>query len=298
MKEIFAAIILALSPLASQALDFTLQPGQDVVGEQVTVVARHEDTFSDIARLYDTGYREMTAANPRVDAWLPGSGTEVVVPSRFILPAGPREGIIINLAELRLYYFPPGGKRVETYPLGIGREGWKTPVSSGRVVRKQEHPTWTPPESIRQEARARGRELPEQIGPSRHNPLGDYAIYLSIPGYLLHGTSRPYGVGMRVSHGCIRLYPEDIARLFPQVSVGTKVRIINQPYKVGWGGDQLYVEVHPPLAEQFLAEGFNLTALRQALDGALARHPATVDWERVKEVALEHRGIPVPVLQP
>ncbi len=296
MKGIFPAIVLALLPATGQALGFALQPGQDVVGEQVAVEAKYEDTFSDIARLYDVGYREMTAANPRVDAWLPGSGTEVIVPSRFVLPAGPREGIIINLAELRLYYFPPGGQRVETYPLGIGREGWKTPVSSGRVVRKQEHPTWTPPESIRQEAKARGRVLPEKIGPGRRNPLGDYAIYLSIPGYLLHGTSRPYGVGMRVSHGCIRLYPEDIATLFQQIPVGTKVRIINQPYKAGWSGGQLYVEVHPPLAEQFLAEGFNLTALRQAVDGALAGHPATVDWERVKEVALEHLGIPVAVM--
>jgi L,D-transpeptidase ErfK/SrfK len=137
--------------------------------------------------------------------------------------------------------------------------------------------------------------LPEKIGPGRNNPLGDYALYLSIPGYLLHGTSRPYGVGMRVSHGCIRLYPEDIIKLFQQIPVGTKVRIINQPYKVGWRGEQLYVEVHPPLEEQFLQEGFNLTALRQALESALAKRTATVEWDRVKEVALEHKGIPVPV---
>jgi L,D-transpeptidase ErfK/SrfK len=295
MKGIFPAILLALSPVTGQALSFSLEPGQDVVGELVTVEARHEDTFSDIARLHDVGYREMTAANPRTDAWIPGEGTEVVVPSSFVLPNLPREGIIINLAELRLYYFPPGGDRVETYPLGIGREGWKTPVSSGHVTRKKRHPSWTPPESIRKEAAARGRTLPPQIGPGPNNPLGDYALYLSIPGYLLHGTSRPYGVGMRVSHGCIRLYPEDIANLFPQVPVGTKVRIINQPYKAGWRDGQLYVEVHPPLAEQFFAEGFNLTTLRQAVDAALDRRDANVDWERIKEVALEHRGVPVPV---
>ncbi len=295
MKDILTALLLTIAPATSHALSFALQPGQDVVGGLVTVEARFEDTFSDIARLHDVGYREMTAANPRVDAWLPGDGTEVIVPSSFILPAHPREGIIINLAELRLYYFPPGGDRVETYPLGIGREGWHTPVSSGFVTGKKERPSWTPPASIRKEAASRGKQLPPQIGPGRNNPLGNYALYLSIPGYLLHGTNRPYGVGMRVSHGCIRLYPEDIAKLFPQVPVGTKVRIINQPYKAGWRGEKLYVEVHPPLAEQFFAEGFNLTTLRLTVDAALAGRSAAVDWERVKEVALEHKGVPVPV---
>ncbi len=296
MKSIFLAALLALTPVAGQARSFPLQPGEDVVGDLVTLEAQFEDTFSDIARLHDIGYREMTAANPRVDAWLPGAGTEIMVPSSFILPSGPREGIVINLAELRLYYFPPEGDRVETYPLGIGREGWNTPVSSGSIVRKKAHPTWTPPASIRREAEARGQTLPQQIGPGPNNPLGDYALYLSLSGYMLHGTSRPYGVGMRVSHGCIRLYPEDISQLFSQVPVGTKIRIINQPYKAGWRSGQLYVEVHPPLSEQFLAEGFNLNMLKQVVDSALQGRADTLDWEQVKEVALEHRGIPVPLL--
>lgn len=290
-------ILTGLTPSAF-ALGFPITPGQDVVGRLSAIETRYEDTFSDIARMFDVGYREMIAANPTVDAWLPGNGKEVIIPSRFILPPGPREGIVINLAELRLYYYPKGENRVITYPLGIGREGWSTPVGEAKIIRKKEFPTWTPPESIRQEALEEGEILPAKVGPGPENPLGDYAMYLTMPGYLMHGTNKPYGVGMRVSHGCIRLYPEDIANLFPQVPVGTKVRIINQPFKAGWLGGKLYVEVHPPLVEQKQQGSFNFTPLSQAIVQALGPRNVRIDWEKAKKIALEHSGIPEVLYDP
>ncbi len=266
------------------------------MGKLIAVETHYKDTFSDIGRIYDVGYREMMAANPTVDPWLPRDGTEIVVPTSFVLPEGPREGVVINLAELRLYYFPKGEDRVITYPLGIGREGWNTPTGTGRITGKKEHPTWTPPDSIREEAKAEGKELPAVVGPGPDNPLGDYALYLNLPGYLLHGTNKPYGVGMRVSHGCMRLYPEDIAELFPQIPVGTPFRIINQPYKVGWLGDRLYIEVHPRLLEQRQTDGFNFTPLMTAIVEAVGERDITIDWALVKDIALEETGIPIPIL--
>ncbi len=298
MRNLILTLILACLSAGAHALSFTLTPGQDVVGRLSAIETQYEDTFSDIARMYDVGYREMIAANPSVDAWLPGNGKEVIIPSRFILPPGPREGIVINLAELRLYYYPEGENRVITYPLGIGREGWSTPEGEAKIVRKKEFPTWTPPESIRQEALENGEVLPAKVEAGPDNPLGDYAMYLSIPGYLMHGTNKPYGVGMRVSHGCMRLYPEDIANLFPQVQVGTKVRIINQPFKAGWLGGKLYVEAHPPLVEQKQQGSINFTPLSQAIVGALGNRNIRIDWERAKTIALEHSGIPEVLFDP
>jgi L,D-transpeptidase ErfK/SrfK len=296
LTTILLCLLIGLFPLTSAGLSFKLQPGQEVVGTLQSFETAYEDTFSDVARIYDVGYREMIAANPTVDAWVPGEGTEVVVPTSFVLPEGPHKGIVINLAELRLYYFPKGEDRVITFPLGIGREGWNTPTGNGRIVRKKEHPTWTPPESIRREAKEEGKELPPRVLPGPDNPLGDYALYLSIPGYLLHGTNKPYGVGMRVSHGCMRLYPEDIAELFPQVPVGTPIRIINQPYKVGWLGDRLYIEAHPHLSEQQQSEGFNFTPMMNAITKAIGDRDIQVDWDAVKEITKEESGIPIPVL--
>ncbi|WP_078485956.1 L,D-transpeptidase family protein [Solemya velesiana gill symbiont] len=278
------------------ALSFPLpENGNDLVGETRTVKTVYEDTFSDIARLHDLGYLDLTDANPEVDPWLPGEGTEIILPTRFILPPEPREGIVINLAELRLYYYPKGESRVITHPLGIGREGWSTPTGTGRVIRKQANPTWYPPESIRAEHATDGDPLPAAVKPGPDNPLGKYALYLSLTGYLIHGTHKPYGVGMRVSHGCIRLYPEDIDRLFSQVPVGTPVRIINEPYKAGWKDGQLYVEAHPPLSEQLKEKGINFTPMVQAIIKALGDSPMKPDWAGMKNAALNQRGVPVPI---
>ncbi|WP_335340039.1 L,D-transpeptidase family protein [Sedimenticola selenatireducens] len=299
MKSLLSVFIYTLSmtlPGIGNALSFPLPaPGNDIVGEVRQIQTRYEDTFSDIARANGLGYTEMTESNPQVDPWLPGEGTSVTLPTRFILPPGPREGVVINLAELRLYYFPKGEDRVITYPLGIGREGWSTPTGNARVTRKQQGPTWYPPESIRQEHAAKGNPLPKVVKPGPDNPLGTHAIYLSMAGYLLHGTNKPYGVGMRVSHGCIRLYPEDIAVLFDQVAPNTPVRIINEPYKAGWENGRLFVETHPPLSEQRSREGINFTPLVRAIINALGDSQQKPDWEAMKQAALGQRGIPVPV---
>jgi L,D-transpeptidase ErfK/SrfK len=292
----FVCTLFALLPGIGHALSFPLpEAGNDIVGEVRQLQTRYEDTFSDIARANGLGYMEMAESNPQVDPWLPGEGTTVTLPSRFILPPGPREGIVINLAELRLYYFPKGENRVVTYPLGIGREGWSTPTGQARVTRKQYRPSWYPPESIRREHAADGDPLPAVVRPGPDNPLGSHAIYLSMAGYLLHGTNKPYGVGMRVSHGCIRLYPEDIAALFEQIEPNTPVRIIDEPYKAGWENGRLYVEAHPPLSEQRAREGINFTPLVRAVVAALGPSGAKPDWEALKQAALGQRGIPVPV---
>ena len=242
------------------------------MGETQSVVAQHEDTLLDLGRRYSVGYEEIVAANPGVDPWLPGEGTQVLIPSRFILPDAPREGIIVSLAEHRLYYFPKArageAPVVVTYPISVGKMDWKTPLGLTRIVDKRVKPIWYPPESVRQEHAADGRPLPKAVPAGPDNPLGDYAMRLGIPGgaYLIHGTNRPAGVGMQVTHGCIRMYPEDIEQFFKLVPVNTPVRIIDQPYKMGWKGQELYMEVHAPL------EGAEQMASSQPhADHALAR---------------------------
>ena len=295
--KLFSALCLLLGFLpAVQAVTLDLPAeGDDVVGHTFTLTTRYEDTFSDIARIYDIGYRQMVAANPDVDAWLPGEGTQVVIPQQYILPPGPRVGIVINLAELRLYYYPKDRPVVVTYPIGIGREGWSTPTGETVVVGKKEGPSWTVPASIQKEHDENGDPLPAIVPPGPNNPLGSHAIYLAMSGYLLHGTNKPYGVGMRVSHGCIRLYPENIQAFFKQVEVGTPVRIINQPYKAGWLKGELFVQVHPPLEEDLEEKGHNYTELVNAVINKLGADPRTPDWSLLHEYASNKTGIPMPL---
>ncbi len=271
-------------------------PGEDLVGEVITVVAEAEDTLLDIARRFGLGYNEIVAANPGVDPWLPEPGTEIVVPARFVLPSVPREGIVVNLAEMRLYYFPPrqrdGSGVVMTFPLGIGQEGWATPTGVTRIVDKRRDPAWVVPESIRRASAAQGEPLPAVVPPGPDNPLGKFALRLGITSYLIHGTNKPYGVGRRISHGCLRMYPEDIEILFDEVEVGTPVRIVDHPYKVGRAEGVLYLEAHEPIQEGNAPPATNLPQVMQAL---AAMTPAR--WRervlmRAMVVAARHRGIP------
>lgn len=278
------------------SITFTMpEKGEDVVGQPFKYRSNYEDTFSDIARFYDLGFRQLKAANPEVDAWLPGEGTEITIPQQYILPPGPREGIIINLAELRLYYFPKDRNEVDTYPLGIGREGWSTPVGETRIVRKKKDPTWNVPASILKEHEEDGDPLPPVVPAGPDNPLGGYALYLGMNGYLLHGTNKPFGVGMRVSHGCIRLYPENIEQLFQQIPVGTPVRIINQPYKAGWLNGELYVEAHHPLSEQLKETGINYTGLVSVVLARLSEDKRKPEWSQLEEYGDLLKGIPMPL---
>jgi L,D-transpeptidase ErfK/SrfK len=273
---------------------FLLPPeGTDVVGIVQIAIARHEDTLPDIARRYDLGYEEIVAANPGIDPWLPGKGTRVVLPTQFVLPDALREGLVLNLAAMRLFYYPSPGTdeppRVITHPIGIGREGWRTPLGVSRITEKIVQPTWTVPASVRREHANKGDPLPPVVPPGLDNPLGAFAMRLSIPSYLIHGTNQPYGVGLRVSHGCVRLYPEDIARLFPEVPKGTRVTIVNQPYVAGWRDGQLYLEAHQPLAEDARRWGASLKPMERAI-AAKAGVQGDVNWDKARKVAHEARG--------
>jgi L,D-transpeptidase ErfK/SrfK len=293
-----ALLIFVLVALSYSGLGVTFDlpsEGNDLVGQTFKLTTHYEDTFSDIARIYDVGYRQMVAANPKVDPWIPGEGTRIVIPQQYILPPGPREGIIINLAELRLYYFPKDRPVVVTYPIGIGREGWSTPTGEAKVIGKKQHPTWTVPKSILKEHEEQGDPLPPVVPPGADNPLGDHAIYLNMDGYLLHGTNKPYGVGMRVSHGCIRLYPEDIKRFYQEVTINTPVRIIDKPFKAGWHNGGLYVQIYPPLAEYVEEKGHNQTELVDAIISKLMMDERSPDWDQLRNYADQKTGLPMPL---
>lgn len=296
-----AVAVLAMMTWAvsAQALTFPLPPQDvDIVGEVRTVKAARDETLLDIGRRHGLGYEEMRRANPEVDIWFPGEGAEIVLPTRFVLPDAPREGIVLNVAEMRLYYYPQPGEGesavVESYPVSIGRQDWQTPLGTTRITEKEENPWWYPPESIKREAADDGRSLPDAVPPGPDNPLGDHKIRLAIPGYLIHGTNRPWGVGMRVTHGCVRMYPEDIEGLFPRVAVNTSVRIVNQPVKAGWAAGELYLQVHPLLDEQREAGVSTFEPAVEAVASAMARHGGgRVDHERVRAALERPDGIPV-----
>ncbi len=291
-------------PLATQR--FELAPNEDVVGEVQVVKATKEDTLTDIARRFNIGYEEITRANPKLDPWLPGEGAEVIVPSQFILPDAPRTGLIINTAAMRIYYFPPAkkGERqvVFTHPIGIGKVGWRTPEGVTKVVRRQKDPTWRVPVSVRKEHHENGEELEPVIGPGPENPLGKYAFYLQWPSYLIHGTNKPAGVGLRSSHGCIRLYPEDIEQFFSMVPLGTQVRVVNQPFVFGWRDGQLYMQPYDVLEDDSRdwakAQKRLLTkSLAARLQQQVQQHHEQVDWNLVSSLARSPHGVPVPITQ-
>ncbi len=326
-------IALAAGATYARAETLPLPPSpESVVGEIQAQEAAAADTLSDIARAHHVGYDQIVQANPAVDPWLPGDGTRVVVPTQHVLPDAPRAGLVLNLPEMRLYYYPPRQRgrpaTVMTFPASIGRLDWSTPLGLTRVATKVTNPQWRPPASIRAEHAQDGEGLPDVFPPGPDNPLGEYALRLAREGYLIHGTNRPYGIGMRVTHGCVRLYPEDIALLFREIPVGTPVRIVNQPNKVGWRGDKLYLESHPPLEEHRAPDSNRLTPAVQAVIAATRTYPATcttpgmeevgprreqrprdaqvpretgcrgrprINWDEVVRVATEAQGIPVAI---
>lgn len=277
------------APVAVLAAAYSLPPeGNRLIGAVTTVRVQYEDTLASVAQRYGLGYRELVDANPDVDPWLPGEGTEVVLPTAYLLPDVPREGIVINVAEYRLYYFPPGRDMVITYPVGLGREDFRTPLISTRIVTAIENPTWTPTPSSRAEHAAMGNPLPSVVPPGPDNPLGSLAIQLDVPGYFIHGTNQPFGVGQMVSHGCIRLYEPHIATLAEMARKGTPVRIVNEPFKVGWREDQLYVEVHRGVYEPAEPE-----QLQKLVAAAMENRAAVeIDWARIEALAESPTGIP------
>ncbi len=280
---------------------FTLEDaGQTVIGSPQLVFAREADTFSDLAREYGLGYDELLAANPGIDPWLPGENTVVMLPTQYVLPDVPKSGVVLNIATKRLFYYPPPAdgelQQVLTYPIGIGRVGWETPLGITRVVSKARDPHWWVPASVRQEHAELGNPLPSVVPPGPDNPLGTRVLKLEMPGYLIHGTNQPYGVGMRVSHGCVRLYPENIEYLYTLVDIGESVTIVNEPYQMGRRDGVLYFEAHAPLTDDTLAPEARLQALLDEQVDASGRPLSHHLQRHVRSLAEAATGVPVSIV--
>ena len=311
MQGIFRALLLSslvfTCSISVSAESFPAPGGADnVVGEIRYTQVRRGETLVDIAREFNLGYDQIVRANPGMNRWLPDEGAQVVLPHQYVLVGNIRSGIVLNIAELRLYYYPPTRKgfspEVITYPVSIGRMDWRTPLGKTSVVKKERDPAWRPPPSIRREHELDGDPLPEVIaGGAPDNPLGRFALRLGFPSYLIHGVDerKAYGIGMRVTHGCIRMYPEDIESLFSAVSVGTPVMIVNEPIKLGRNGEQVLLEVHQPLDEREdedapeaprISAGEVLQFVRNRLQGAVE-----FDERLVIKIAEVGDGVPTEI---
>jgi L,D-transpeptidase ErfK/SrfK len=306
----FALLVLAVGcvsavAVSSQAATFTLPAdGSTIIGHVRVVTDIGKNTLFDIARHYDLGYKEIVAANPGVSVWVPDQHQKIVVPTEFILPLKPWVGIVINVPQRRLYFFPKPKKgeapQVITFPLGIFRPGWPTPLGLTRIIAKYRDPSWIVPKSIQEEHRKEGEsQYPSYFPPGPDNPMGMLAMQTGFPEIFIHGTSEPWGVGMRTSHGCFHLYPEDAAQLFSALPVGTPVRIINDPYVVGMRGGQLYMAAFKPI-DDYPTKESPLTRAVAAVTRFLPDKPdapgrPALDWERVLSVAQDERPVPVSI---
>lgn len=260
--------------------------GDEVIGAVGSHVIDRGESLIEIARQYDVGYNAMTRANPEYDPFVPEAGALAIIPTGWILPRAAAPGtVVVNLSEMRLYFFPLSPGPPLTFPVGVGSEGWETPLGTFKVTAKQHNPTWYPPDSVRKE----DPELPPSVPPGPDNPLGTHALRLSKGSILVHGTNKPWGVGRKVSHGCLRLYPEDIPHLYKLVDVGTPVRMVREPVKVGWQRGRVYVEAHDDsdIRIDVLAESKRLLTSRKLID--------RVDAHKLQSVTRELKGIPVDV---
>ena len=295
------ATLLACAFACPALADTHIRPPEDVgvIGQVDFIRAHHDETLLDIARDQDIGQNEILVANPDVDRWLPGKGTVITLPRRHVLPEAKRDGLILNLPEMRLYYFPRPEKNntpvVITHPVSIGRMDWNTPLGMTRIVAKKVDPTWTPPQSLKDEALASGEVLPDVVPAGPDNPLGRYALRLGVPGYLIHSTNKPWGVGMRVTHGCVRMYPEDIEQLFDKVPVGTPVQIVNQPVKLGWLADTLYLEIHPPMEDAGDNPVIDMQTVMDRIAGFVGDRPVQLNGRAIRLAVDTQHGMPVAI---
>jgi len=296
-----ALYLASVSTCALAAVYELPKDGSAVVGADGRIKVHYQDTLLDVARRYGLGYPEIERANPGVDIWLPGEGREILLPGRRILPPAPHEGIVLNLPEHRLYYYPKprrGRPRVViTYPVSIGRMDWRSPLGRTWVMAKERNPSWYPPQSIRKEHAAHGDPLPKVVPPGPKNPLGAYKMRLAVGDgtYEIHGTNNPVAVGLAVTHGCIRMYPEDIAALFAKVPIGTKVWLINEPVKTAYVDGELLLEVHPPVDDQGQPAELNLEVMSRMLRRALGQDTAAIHWDFAREALQAATGIPTVV---
>ncbi len=295
MNRLLVILVSVFFVPAALALRLPLPPkNNDLSGQVQFASVQLNDTFADVARRYDVGYYELVEANPEVNPDQPAPGTVLIIPTQFLLPHIPRAGIVMNLATMRLYYFPQGKNYFYTYPIGIGKEDWQTPLGVLRIIQKIVNPVWVVPESVMKYREQHGDPVPRVMPSGPDNPLGDFAMRLSKPTYLIHGTNDPSSVGRRSSAGCIHLYPEDIKELFAMTPVDTRVLIINQPYVAGWNDRKLYVAAHLPLEEE-RAELANTSAVVEALINSMLdndEEDSKINWKKATEIIKEHTGIP------
>jgi L,D-transpeptidase ErfK/SrfK len=276
--------------------DFSVAKGDDVIGRLAAIRLEKGDTLPDIARHFSLGINAISAANPGVDVWVPKAGESIILPLNFILPDAPRKGIVINVATMRLFEFKGNSKSlaVSTYPVGVGTVERPTPTGAMHVYRKATKPTWHVPASIAADHRKKGDILPAEVPPGPENPLGEYALYLSKLGYLIHGTNKPASIGLKATNGCMRLYPENIKMLYSDTPVNTPVAIVNQPYLIGQRDGVLYMEAHTPLEDSGV---IGLEMIYAKLRNIEKKSVHTLDWKKIKEVQTEARGIPVPIFE-
>lgn len=303
----FSVLLLFLAPLAIASPSGTASGlgkmsyapyTKPYIGQMQEVTASYEDTLVHIGREYGVGFVEMRAANPSVDPWLPGSGTDIIIPTLNILPDAVHEGVVINLAEMRLYYYKTPNSQPLTFPIGIGRDGLKTPLGITSVVRKKDAPTWTPTDRMRKE----DPTLPISVPPGPDNPMGSHALYLGFPTIAIHGTNKPYGIGRRVSSGCIRMFPEDITQIFDMAPVGTKVTVVDQPIKAAWIDNRLFLEVHPTQEQAAIMEHEGTVPDYQLSERDLSyimrvagKDVKNLDWQKIRKVVKERKGYPIPI---
>ncbi|NOH78470.1 L,D-transpeptidase family protein [Vibrio sp. RE86] len=296
VRKLIALIACLSSPLYAATYDLPIE-GSSIVGRTQYHQIEKGDTLANIAKQYDVGFLSLMAANKGVDPFLPQEDYVLTIPTKIILPNVQREGIVINLAELRLYYFEPEINKVHIFPVGIGRVGRDTPEMETSISQKRPNPTWTPPNSIRQEYLEKGIELPRVVPAGPENPLGEYALRLAhgVGDYLIHGTNKDFGIGLRVSSGCIRMEPKDIEWLFPQVKLGEKVTVINEPIKVALEPDRsVFLEAHEPLTrsdgiKQNLAIPQELSWWLEAFEQSDVKARAAI---------LAQNGVPVEIVAP
>lgn len=290
---------LLLAPLFIMSMIATNAMATGYIGDLKYIRSSKDDTLLQIMRDHNLGYVEIRAANPGVDVWLPGAGTRITLPTRHLLPDAPRDGVVINLAEMRMYIFTEDANAPTTFPLGIGREGLRTPTGTTKITRKKDGPSWRPTSRMR----AEDPTLPAVVPPGEDNPLGTHALYLGWPAYLIHGTHRPWGIGRRVSSGCIRMYPEDIVKFYDMIPVGTKVHVVDQAVKLAVINDVLYIEVHPgnsELSDQVEEEGsvreYEVPEdLFKRLRQAAGDKADVIDWVKVRDALKQRSGVPIAV---
>lgn len=269
-------------------------PQQSIIGHVRYDTAHYGDNVVKFAKHYDLGYNAIVNANPHLtmQRQFP-SGASVQIPTQHLLPNQPRQGIIINLPEMRMYYFPAGTNAVYTYPIGIGKIGKTIPITKTSITRKATDPTWTPPDDIREfNLKENGIVLPQVMPPGPDNPLGPYAIYMRVPTYLIHSTIFPESVGKRASFGCIRMYERDIKEFFPSITSGIPVAIINDPVKLGWQNNRLFMEAHQPLEEHNREYDSSLPGIVHRISSSAQNQPVLVDWQLISYIAREHDGLP------